>query len=89
MTFDDARRAVEVALAGAWRSGRLATDADGYEDAESYLVAYGDARYIEGGDIAYMTLDAPAAFVSKGTGAVALVPYLDAAGRIDGMKPAA
>ena len=87
MTFSDARQLVEEALFLTWQGGDLATEATGYEDATAYLVTYGDARYVNGGDVRFMQLDAPAALVSKSNGAVEFVNYLDNAARIDQMSP--
>lgn len=86
MNFSDARRLVESELAPTWRSGTLATGAVGYEDSRSYLVPFGDSRFIEGGDVRYAQLNAPAAFVDKTTGEVELVNYLDNIARVDRMS---
>lgn len=87
MTFAEARQLVEAALSPTWRGSELATETTGYEDATDYLVAYGDARYINGGDARFMQLNAPAALVGKSDAAVRFVNYLDNAARIDQMSP--
>lgn len=88
MSPDEAAQAVYDALSEEWEGlGPLAVG-EVYEDAEGYLVEYGNRQAVKDDDPRFVMFDLPVAFVDKWTGAVTFEPMLDHESRIDAMKPA-
>ena len=75
VTFRQARRIVEAALAPSWPS-----------DADSWHVSAG-AREAEDGDLDFLVMDAPAFFVSKSTGTLSLAVVIENLDRLARMVP--
>jgi hypothetical protein len=89
VTFDDARRRVQIHLAAKWSDqlGTLTTLPEGFEDATHWRVVAGAREALVDGDDDYQLMDAPALLVDKRTGAVTEVSVLDHLDQLDRMRP--
>lgn len=88
MTPTEAIDAVLAAVAPHWDRGTLKAEAV-FEDSAGYAVSYGNAEYLDDGDLSHLILDIPLGFVDKKTGAVTFGPYLRNGRRVDAMTEVA
>jgi hypothetical protein len=85
MTYAEARALAISHLMPGWDNGELATAEAGWEDAEFFVVPYGNARYIRGGDLAFAVPDDAVLLVDKANGDVFVRSRYEVANRLEGM----
>ena len=90
-TFEQARELARARNAPAWKDlgnrGEYMVAPYGYENADAWLIVDGAREYIEGGDDDFEVLDKPLTLVTKATGEVFTMNYLENPDLIDAMTP--
>ena len=88
VSFDDARKIVEADEAPRWPpdAGTYMVADWGYEDAQAWWVLSGAREDLVDGDPDYMPMDAAIPLVSKTTGVIERVTYLEESDRLEAMS---
>jgi len=90
-TFDQARKIAYDLNAPAWRDlgnrGEYMVAEYGFEDANAWLLVDGARELLEGGDYAFAVMDQPLTLITKATGDVIQVYYLEEEAMLDAMTP--